>query len=210
MISDFVEVPSTAKSLCARRPLHGAGLNDAPYMVFLTKNRKIIGMCPFYGAWSNMINRCYGVAFQEKQPTYIGCTVCPDWLLFTNFKSWMIKQNWKGMCLDKDLKIFGNKEYNPEACEFVSNDLNVLLTNTAKAKGEWPLGVSFCKQTKKFTSSCRVENKLVSLGCFTTPELAHDAYMEFKINRIKYFIQEYPVLKHGLEDAIKSLQKEIL
>ena len=58
----------------------GVGVNDANYA---TSGKR---MCPFYRRWINMLERCYSEKFQEKNPTYRGCSVCEEWLTFSNFK----------------------------------------------------------------------------------------------------------------------------
>lgn len=90
--------------------VHGMGFNDADYVVYPRINGKQI-MCPFYSKWANMLKRCFSSKYQETHPTYIGCSVIKKWLTFSNFRSWMINQDWKDKVLDKDtLNIENTKE----------------------------------------------------------------------------------------------------
>lgn len=210
MTSDFVEVPATALSISKRGLVYGAGINDSEYKIALTENGKIIDRCPFYRTWVSMIERCYYGKFQEVQPTYIGCFVHDDWLLFSSFREWMKTQDWKGKDLDKDIKIPGNKEYSPRTCVFVSGSLNRLFSNQPKRRGKWPIGVSFDKSLKKFASKCSHNSRQSHLGYFSTPEEASEVYVKYKIQIIESYMPEYPDLKKGLESFIKSLREGTL
>jgi hypothetical protein len=128
-----------------RGSVQGVGINDANYLVqkFTTvggKN-KLIWRCPFYSCWKHMLKRCYDDCYIKLHPTYKGCSVCREWHLFSNFKSWMEQQDWEEKQLDKDLLVYGNKVYSPSTCVFLSQGLNKFLTKSNKARGEYPLGV---------------------------------------------------------------------
>ena len=124
--------------------VYGIAINDADYNVAVRVNGKV-KMCPFYERWKNMIARCYCKSFQSRRPTYIGCTVCKEWLTFSNFKAWMEQQDWKGKALDKDILKKDNKEYSPEKCAFIDFSLNSFLCDCSSIRGEYPIGVSWCK-----------------------------------------------------------------
>ena len=141
-MNKFIEVKASAGSLAKRKPICGIAINDPWY----TTTRSVDGgqvKCPIYSIWRAMIYRCYDPKRQAKQPTYKGCTICNEWLTFSNFRSWVLTQDWEEMELDKDLKKIGNKVYSSENCLFISGSLNKLLTNAASSRGEWPIGVSF-------------------------------------------------------------------
>ena len=79
-----------------------------------------------YQVWTSMIERCYCSKSQEKHPTYIGVTVCPEWHDFQVFAEWFDENYIKGYHLDKDIKLKGNKIYSPEACLFVNQADNII------------------------------------------------------------------------------------
>lgn len=159
----------------------GVGINDADYAINPRAKGKRV-MCPFYQAWQSMVRRCYSEKYQDKHPTYIGCSVCSQWLTFSNFKSWMEKQDWVDKELDKDIIIEGNKLYSPETCVFVSAMTNTFIIDGGAKRGEWPLGVAFHKRDKKFRAQCRnpFTNKYEYLGNFTCPNEAHLAWRSRK------------------------------
>jgi len=159
----------------------GVGVNDADYTVKPTVHGKMV-TCPFYSAWTHMLERCYCGKSQAKRPTYIGCSVVPEWLSFMTFRAWMIRQNWVGMELDKDLLIPGNRVYGPDTCVFISQGVNTFTTDSAAARGEWPLGVDWHKHSGRFRASCcnPFSGKRESLGYFTCPDAAHEAWRSRK------------------------------
>ena len=174
-----------------RKLVCGVGLNDAGYVVVKygiaeengVRKRKRVWICPYYRVWKDMLKRCYSIKFQERNPTYAGCTVSKDWLTFTNFKSWMVAQDFEGKQLDKDLLIVGNKIYSPETCMFVSGVVNNFTTDRGNDRGEWLIGVSLHKQAGKFEAYCRnpFTKKREHLGYFACEKEAHEAWRKRKL-----------------------------
>lgn len=172
-----------------KKLVYGVGINDSDYIISKKKTvgrdgRRLkqitVWTCPFYQSWIGMLRRCYSEIFHKKCPTYIGCSVCEEWLTFSNFKKWMETQDWGGKQLDKDILVVGNKVYSPETCCFVSQRVNKFLLDSARSRGEWPIGVCFHKGTGKFTAVVRCENKAKHLGLFHTPEEAYIVWKKAK------------------------------
>lgn len=197
-MSKFIEKPSSKISTSLRGSVFGVGINDADYVTGKKVNGKFV-RCPFYRRWINMLTRCYDKNYQAKRPTYKGCSVCDEWLLFSNFKSWMIKQNWEDNHLDKDLLIKGNKLYSPSTCLFVSSHINTLLSDNKKRRGAHPQGVTYHKIAKKFQAQCQRKGKVKCLGFFDSEKEAHEAYKTFKYKLIKDIaIEQTEPLKSAL------------
>lgn len=133
--------------------VQGVGINDADYVVRTMINGKRV-MCHFYKVWQGMLRRCYDTKYQDNQPTYVDCTVCEEWLTFSNFRKWMEQQDWQGKYLDKDLLVRSNKIYSPTTCVFVDRMTNNFIIDGGAARGEWPIGVTFIKQHGKFQAKC--------------------------------------------------------
>ncbi len=90
---------------------------------FSQKNNKKAYFC-----WQNMIRRCYSDIEQKKCPTYIGCTVCREWLNFQTFCEWYNSNtpNDGGKYqIDKDIKVKGNRVYSPLTCKLVTAQENL-------------------------------------------------------------------------------------
>ena len=142
-----------------RKPICGVGINDADYAIhkYATVNGKykLIWKCPYYVVWVRMLHRCYSEKWLTKYPTYRGCTVSDEWLVFSNFKQWMETQNWEGKHLDKDLLIQGNKIYSADTSVFVEQRINSFTTDSAKTRGKCLIGVSWFKPLSKFQARCR-------------------------------------------------------
>ena len=187
--------------------IYGVGLNDAIYPVRPTINGKDV-FCPFYAKWTHMIERCYSNLCHPKQQTYIGCSVSKEWLLFTRFRAWMIRQEWEGLTLDKDIINPGNKIYGPETCCFVSQSINKLLCNSEGSRGDYPIGVSLHKSSGKFRAMVRINGKQKYLGLFDTPEQASAAYLKAKSAHILEIAQKQsdPRVKNGLIKHVAILR----
>lgn len=180
----FIEVPANKLSRAKRGLIYGIAVNDADYVTQARVNGKRT-ICPFYSRWKNMLDRCYSANYHERLPTYIGCTVCSEWLSFSNFKLWMQTKDWQDKHLDKDLLIQGNKIYSPETCLFVSGDINSLLLDNGRVRGDYPLGVCKYKKDGTFQSDIKINGKRVYLGRYTTPEKAYSVYRSAKYKHIK-------------------------
>lgn len=166
--------------------IYGFGTNDADYVVHKYKNvnGKSVSswICPYYRAWSRMLERCYSKPRLKRFPTYEGCSVDPEWQLFSTFKEWMAQQPWEGNSLDKDILIPNNKIYAPDKCVFISNALNNFLAGCSNNRGDLPTGVKRNNKSDKFQARCSNpftgENE--SLGLFSTQGEAHLAWKKRK------------------------------
>lgn len=178
MSNQFIEIPVSNSSISKRKLIRGVGINDADYMTSAVINGKSI-QCHFYVRWKRMIDRCYSKKYQEVRPTYIGCSVCKEWLLFSNFKLWMSSQDWKGKQLDKDIIKYGNKVYSPDTCVFISLALNSLLNNSEQCRRVYPQGVTRAKSKGKFIAQIW-NGKSIMLGRFSSVPEASGAYKNAK------------------------------
>ena len=171
--------------------VYGVGVNDLDYMTrvyeYVTKDggkrvRKTVFRCKYYTAWIGMLGRCYSNKYLESYPTYIGTSVCSEWLSATAFKKWMEQQDWQGKCLDKDIVVPKSKLYSPETCAFVLEATNNFVLARDASRGEYPIGVNLCKRTGKYYASCKnhFTGKKENLGLFLTPEEAHEAWRKRK------------------------------
>ena len=130
---------------------YGVGVNDLSYRTqvyeYVTENggkriRKHVFRCKYYEVWRDMLKRCYSKKFLESNPSYIGTSVCREWLYASEFKKWMEQQDWHGKCLDKDIIAPRSKLYSPETCAFVLNATNLFVIARDASRGDYPIGVS--------------------------------------------------------------------
>ncbi len=189
------------------RLVFGVGINDAPYKTHIKINGKRVE-CPFYSKWHGMLKRSYYQPYKDKNRTYKDATVCDEWLTFSRFKLWMANQNWLNKELDKDLLKQGNKCYSPEACIFVSKEVNSIIVSNSKTVGALKAGVCLRKdlQKNKFKSSCSYNGKSVHLGYYETEDEAHNVYCSHKYAVIAELalLQEEPIKSALLRYKIKS------
>ena len=161
-----------------------------------------------YKLWQNMLYRAYCPKHKLRFPTYVGVTVCNEWLYFGNFLEWVNREvgyggHKKGFALDKDLLIKGNKVYCPEACSFVPDAVNLLLGSNAAIRGDLPIGVSLCKRDGRFRANIKCWGKMRFLGRYDTPEEASAAYKIAKEAHVKIVATQH-------RDSIKPAVYEAL
>lgn len=159
-----------------------------------------------YIVWNSMMARCYGRLFQESNPTYVGCSVHPDWHNFQNFADWYVNQEFYGLGyeLDKDLLCKGNKVYSAETCCLVPRQLNTLLNTKKRGKNGLPVGVHKEVGSGRFRASYAKYGKAKYLGVFLTAGEARKEYLIAKREHIKSVVSDW----EGLVD--KRVLKKIL
>lgn len=179
-----------------KKLVHGIGINDADYNVqqfehlgYVDGKRKqrLVWICPYYLTWKSMLERGYSSKFKDKWTTYKDVFVNEDWHLFSNFRNWMQEQKWQDregnkLYLDKDLLFIGNKEYSKDKCVFIPCKVNNFVTDSRAKRGEWPLGVSWHKDSGKFIANCNVNGRQFHLGLFSDPNEAHLTWKSYKHN----------------------------
>ena len=181
--------------------VYGVGINDAGYPV-VEKSRKGRGSsnkwkCPFWVKWSSMLERCYSGKHHPYHSTY----VCDEWLTFSNFKSWMEKQDWGGKELDKDL-LGNGKLYSPDTCCFLPKEINTFLIDCNR-----PLcGVT--QAGNKFKARCINPfslNKESSryIGVYDTKEEAYQHWKSKKCEYARIFIETI-ILDPRISNALRE------
>ncbi len=144
-----------------------------------------------YNAWAGMLDRCYSE--RSRHTTYKGCTVCDEWLTYSNFRRWFnnSKNGYQdGYHLDKDILLKGNKIYSPETCCFVPLRINEIIVNCKAARGKYPLGVRETK-AKRYAAYIYRDGRQNHLGVFESPYDAFAAYKQAKEAYIKEIATEY-------------------
>ena len=143
----------------------------------------------FHNHWLSMMARCYSTAFQQEHPTYIGCSVCEEWRLLSNFKDWFDKYYVEGWHLDKDILVKGNKVYSPNTCCFVPSEINQNFKKAKTTKSSLPQGVT--KKGTKFVAKIYIGKQPTYLGTFDSPQKAFEAYIKAKKEKIKKLADKY-------------------
>lgn len=152
---------------------------------------------PAYVAWRDMLGRCCYAGYQVKYPTYIGCSVSNAWHNFQVFAEWFYSQDNSqkaGFALDKDLRITSNKEYGPDTCSFVPEQINSLLNDSGASRGKYEQGVS--AHGKGYLARLSVKGKAIYLGKYSTPEQAHAVYKAAKQANVRSMAVEYKEFLH--------------
>ena len=145
-----------------------------------------------YDTWRSILGRCFDKDIKKKQPTYKDVTCCEEWLNYEKFYEWLHSQEnfekWhrnKRWAVDKDIFVKRNKEYSPEMCCLVPQNVNCLFLKRDAERGLYPIGVSYKKDG--FLASCNspFTNNREELGYYSTPEKAFNVYKSYKEDIIK-------------------------
>ena len=159
-----------------------------------------------YDLWRAMITRCYDTKHVEKYSSYKDCYVCEEWHNFQTAAQWFSlnypyefsNEKW---CLDKDILVKGNKEYGPETCCFVPEQINLLFIKANKRRGDLPIGVSQASRykTPHYYSYININGQQVHLGTFSNIE---DAFYSYKIAKEEYIKETADRYAYCLSDNI--------
>lgn len=168
-----------------KKILFNIGLNDYEYPI---QSNGV--MLSSYAKWKSMLQRCYSEKYVDRRKCYVGCSVCEEWLRFSNFKRWFDKNYIEGYYLDKDILVKGNKVYSPNSCCFVPHEINELIEIRKNKKNK------FYKCVEKtvngnFRARIKRYGRREYLGTFATPEEAFYAYKEAKEAYIKEVATKY-------------------
>jgi len=186
----------------AKRIRFGRGVNDLPCE----------SDTPWGKIWDGMFNRCYRECDLKRHPSYRGVEICEDWWKLSHFKKWFLDNYVEGYELDKDIIHPGSRVYSPENCCFVPRRINILLTNRARLRGKYPVGVTFRKDNGKFAASIDKDGKREFLGMHDSPEEAFLAYKTAKEEYIKEVAQDYfnkGLITERVRDALFRYKIEI-
>jgi hypothetical protein len=177
----------------SNRLLYGVGIyNKGEHRAKIDgKNTKV------YDAWHAMLQRCYDPKYHERQPTYVGCSVCDEWIYFQKFATWYDENYYEIpllgiMQLDKDILSKGNKVYGPDRCVLVPRKINNLFIKSNATRGKYPIGVTYNKPLNKYQARiCYGDGIRHHLGYFATAEEAFNAYKIAKEAFIKKTAETY-------------------
>lgn len=159
--------------------------------------------CIIYKTWQSMLGRI------TKESSYSDTKISPDWLYFSNFKTWYEKQyigtNYQ---LDKDLLSLGSNTYSPTTCLFIPCELNSAINFVRVKRGSLLLGVSRHRTTFR-TSYISVEGTRHQKN-FSSEIEAHHFYLQKKIEYIQSFKLKYPDFNIYIDNYCEYINSFIL
>lgn len=211
-MKDFPMIEADKGSYAKRNKyIFGVGINDAWYFTNANVEGKKV-TCPYYRKWYEMLRRCYSERYHALYPTYKECTVCEEWLTFSNFKSWMEGEDWLDKELDKDIIVPDNKIYSPETCVFVTKAINYLLIKKPTVtSNSGKVGVFYDKKWDNYAAQCCVNGKIKKIGRYKTLEEAYKAYVLFKYDVLYTTAnrQDNPRVRDGILRHAEILMKTL-
>ena len=185
----------------AESPVYTTGIQDIKG--YLTKG---VPNPKDYSVWNGIRQRCYNENNHHRVPSYEGCSMSDDFLVFSKFKGWygqQIGHDQEGWELDKDILVRGNKIYSEDTCCFVPHEVNSLILQANGIRGEYPVGVYYEKETGKFKVRISVGSKQRHIGRYMCKTEAFEAYKQAKEKHIK-------VIANKWKDKIDPLVYEAL
>lgn len=194
--------------------INGNGCRKCP-------RKKRMGVCdvngvngvPSHNVWQGVIERCY-FGNTSRSSSYNDCTICDEWLTYSNFKKWFEDPEngyQEGYHLDKDILVKGNRQYAPNKCCFVPNEINALLIKQKKRKSSLPIGVCQVK-SGRFVARVNSGKPTHHIGTFNTPEDAFQAYKIAKEQYVKELAEKYfqeGKITEKVYDALMKYEVEI-
>jgi hypothetical protein len=165
-----------------RATIYGVGVNDSSLPTRLIKDE--------YARWMHVMNNCFGSIARRREEK---STLDPRWYSFSAFIEWLHAQpNWREYELHKSIKEAGNVLYSPDTCVMVHPAIRRALRRRPKVYDGMPHGVTLSSREakrgfKSYVAQGRslLTGKALHLGVFRTPEEAHAAWQEDKIEHLK-------------------------
>lgn len=142
--------------------------------------------------WRNMIRRCYSKDYLGQNPTYRECSVCAEWLKFSNFEEWIAEQgieDIKKYDLDKDLFSKGSKLYSPDTCCLIPHRLNTLLVVKPIKSNGLPRGI-YKRKDGKYRVILKFGGRIYN-SQYATANDAFEVYKRAKETHIKKLAYKY-------------------
>lgn len=179
----------------SKKRIFGVGINDLNE-----------GNSECYIKWHSMLRRCYSKVYHSRFPAYKKCTVCEDWLTYSNFNKWYNEHYVDGYALDKDILYEENTEYSPSKCCFVPQNINNEFIHHTK-KRDLPTGVYKRKSKRGIRYYVQITKKRrhYCLGNYENPQDALDRYKAEKEAYMHELAEEYKgVVDINVYNALKN------
>lgn len=190
-----------------RDKVFGIGVLDIPFSKNLSEETRRA-----YSVWQDILDRCYNVKRRKRLPTYSGCTVCDEWVYFSNFLKWYNENVKHGQHIDKDIIVKGNKVYSPSTCCSVPKAINSMIASChSRGKKDLPVGVYRCGN-KYVSYMYDKDSNQKYLGVFDSIENAFNIYKKEKEKYIQKVAREYyenGEITRRVYDALMRYEVEI-
>lgn len=170
-----------------------------------------------YSAWNSVLTRCHTKSYvngENYYSRYEDVEICDDWLLFENFYEWIHSQDnfeqWLSLdkgAVDKDILVKGNKVYSPDMCCLVPSNVNTLFIKSDKARGKYPIGVTYKTRDNVFEAQCNINGKETYIGRFRSFNDAFIAYKNVKEKYIKQVAKDEYAKGNITEECYNAMMK---
>jgi hypothetical protein len=141
-----------------------------------------------------MLKRCYSSKSNEARPTYIGATVCNEWLNFQVFAKWFDRYHpTDGLKyeIDKDMLKGDNGIYSPKTCIFIPGSLNNFMANNKSNNKSGYTGVSWDNSRNRWVVRISMDGGDKYLGLYKDKLEASKVYNEARKEQINRWQRYY-------------------
>lgn len=178
-------IDSSVKVKPRNNVIAGFGINNADYVVSRRKNG-VTTRCPVYGAWFRLVNRACGDFKSVTHSCYDDVTVSEKWKYFMDFREWYLENVVEGWCLDKDLLSPYSREYGPDTCVFIPQELNLMIFVQRVISWNTLPGVTFVPVNKNNKFCFSYDNKA---GKKAGKSLAdeYEANLQYRLRKAEQF-----------------------
>lgn len=146
-----------------------------------------------YKRWNSLVRRtlCPTFYVPNRRNSYEDVTLCEEWHNFQNFCRFCAENKYyhRDFHLDKDLLVRGNKIYSPEACCFLPQYLNGVISINYETGNGLPVGVN--KKGSKYEAAISYKGSRKRIGVYSTTEEASVAYVKAKEAYVKELALEW-------------------
>lgn len=168
-----------------------------------------------------MIHRCYSNKMTSRRMRYLGCSVNLAWSRATEFKKWMLENNWnESLRLDKDILFPGNKEYGPDTCALVPHYVNASIVLPDSSDSFLPYGVTYQSvykddprpAIKRYQVRCCTggpDSFRRHLGSFSCSMEAHKVWQLAKIESLDNTLSHYSKESCYRKDVVDAIEFRI-
>ena len=141
--------------------------------------------------WRRILYKC----FDDEVKDHLICKIDNNWLNFQVFAKWYNTNNIPSWCIDKDLKIPGNKKYSPDTCLVIPTELNSSIKDGYKSKSKLPFGINFNSKGKGLKYWINNEYNNQKSGYFDNLDEAIKFYWDQKYKRLLELSFSFPKFK---------------
>ena len=185
-----------------RSLIYGIGVND----LSIVNNKD-----HFYDTWFNVVKKCNNQSYKVKCQYFQDSFLSNDWVKFSSFKKWMLRQEWSNRIINHRIIDPYNNEFSSDKCCFIPKELTYLFRERHNPKPNgMPYGI-FKTPENKFMIRFYYKGESLYLGIYESFIQAQILCKTFRIEEMKKTLPLFNEkrIKDGINYHIHLLDEEI-